>query len=132
MARLLVVEDELINRRTLEKVLSHFGDTDTAATGEEALAMYRSAVAEKVPYDVICLDIVLPGMDGHEVLKEIRHLEYEARIPPSQEVKVVMTSDLGSPRDVIEAYYRGGCNGYLVKPIDTGQLKHFLRKFGFA
>ena len=129
MKRLLVVEDEAINRRTVERMLQHFGDTETAATGEEALSAYRAAVAERRPYDLICLDIRLPGMDGMEVLKEIRRLEFEAGVAPKGEVKVLMISTLGSPHDVVEAYYRGGCNGYLVKPLDAVKLKRFLKEF---
>lgn len=130
--RFLIVEDDFISRRLMQKMLSSYGDSDIAVNGREALTAFAAALAEKTPYALICLDVMMPEMDGHQVLKEIRRLEREAGLEPSREVKVLMTTGLDSPRDVMEAYYKGGCNGYLVKPVDRLKLVAFLREFGIA
>ena len=67
-------------------------------------------------------------MDGQQVLKTVRQMEKELGIAPKNEVKVIMTTALDSPRDVIEAYYRGGCTDYLVKPIEKKKLVEKLHE----
>lgn len=130
--RFLIVEDDFISRRLMQKMLSPFGDCDIAVNGQEALTAFSAALAEKAPYALICLDVMMPEMDGHQALKEIRRIEREAGLEASREVKVLMTTGLDSPRDVMEAYYKGGCNGYLVKPIERLKLVAFLKEFGIA
>jgi two-component system chemotaxis response regulator CheY len=127
--RFLIVEDDFISRRLMQKMLSPFGDCDIAVNGREALTAFSAALAEKAPYALICLDVMMPEMDGHQALKEIRRIEREAGLEPSREVKVLMTTSLDSPRDVMEAYFKGGCNGYLVKPIERLKLVAFLKEF---
>ncbi len=130
--RFLIVEDDFISRRLMQKMLSPHGDCDIAVNGREALTAFSAALAEKAPYALICLDVMMPEMDGHQALREIRRTEREAGLEPSREVKVLMTTGLDSPRDVMEAYYKGGCNGYLVKPIERLKLVAFLQEFGIA
>lgn len=130
--RFLVVEDDFTSRRLMQKLLSPYGESDIAVNGLEAVAAFKAALADKQPYALICLDVMMPEMDGQQVLKEIRAAEREAGIPPVRETKIIMTTALDSPRDVIEAYYRGGCNGYLVKPIDRRRLVALLEEYGVA
>jgi two-component system chemotaxis response regulator CheY len=130
--RFLIVEDDFISRRLMQKLLSPYGESDIAVNGTEALAAFSTSLQEGSSYALICLDIMMPGMDGQQVLKEIRSLEKTAGVPPAKEVKVIMTTALDSPRDVMEAYYRGGCSGYLVKPIERLKLVAFLKDFGLA
>jgi two-component system chemotaxis response regulator CheY len=128
--RTLIVEDDFISRRVLQKMLAPYGESDCAVNGREAMQAFTLALGEGQPYHLICLDIMMPGMDGQEVLKSIRKQETAAGVKQSDEVKVIMTTALDSPRDVIEAYYRGGCTSYLVKPIDKGKLLRHIEDFG--
>lgn len=130
--RTLIVEDDFISRKLLQKMLEPYGASDIAINGVEALEAYSIAVAEKTPYDLICLDIMMPGIDGQEVLKCIRKQEMDKGVMPADEVKIIMTTALDSPKDVVEAYYRGGCTSYLVKPIEKSKLLRHLREFGLA
>ena len=126
--RILIVEDDFTSRRLMQKMLADIGRCDIAVNGEEALQAFEAAHAEGQPYRLICLDIMMPEMDGQEVLKVIRKRESELSVAPRDEVRVLMTTALDQPRDVVEAFYRGGCSDYLVKPIEKRKLLQKLQE----
>jgi two-component system chemotaxis response regulator CheY len=124
--RILIVEDDFMSRRILTKLLAPYGVCDVAVNGREAIQAFAAALAEGAPYALVCLDIMMPEVDGQEVLKIIRGRESQAGIAMRDEVKILMTSALDKPRDVFEAY-TSGCTSYLAKPIDQARLgKHLL------
>ncbi|QLA15675.1 response regulator [Desulfolutivibrio sulfoxidireducens] len=125
--RVLVVEDDFTSRKVLQKILSPFGEVDIAVNGLEAVEAFESALGDKRPYDLICMDIMMPEMDGQEALKKIRAVEKSQNIRPSDEVKVIMTTALDDPKNVVEAYYKGGATSYVPKPIDKHMLLHLLK-----
>lgn len=126
----LIVEDDFISRRVLKELLSSYCECDIAVNGEEAVTSFRMAHESKKPYELICMDIMMPEVDGNEALKRIRQLEKEMGVPPDIEVKVIMTTAMDDPKTVIESYYRGGATSYLVKPISKQKLVRELRSFG--
>lgn len=130
--RFLIVEDDFVSRRMLQLFLASHGECDVAVNGKEALGAIAMAQAEQRPYALICLDVMMPELNGMEVLKEIRAQEKRAGIPQQQEVKVIMTTALDSPRDVVGAYYQGGCSGYLVKPVSRSALDSLLGEYGLT
>ena len=79
------------------------------------------------PYDLICLDIMMPEMDGQEALKEIRQMEEKAGITGSDFTKIIMTTALADKANVVKADSRG-CDYFLVKPIQKAKLQEELRK----
>lgn len=130
MARILVVEDDFGSRRMMQKLLEEYGSVDVVVDGEEAVSAIKMATMEKIPYDVIFLDIMMPKMDGQEALKQIRAYEKEIGVSPIHEVKVIMTTVLEDPKNVIEAYFKGGATTYIVKPVDRLKIRSELAKFG--
>jgi two-component system, chemotaxis family, chemotaxis protein CheY len=126
----LIVEDDFTSRRLIQSILSGYGDCDIAINGIEAIEAFKAAWEEKAPYDLICMDIMMPIMDGHEALLQIKTLEKERSIPPEKEVKVIMTTALGDPKNVFQALYKEGAVTYLVKPIGKQRLLDELRKLG--
>ena len=90
--------------------------------------MFCAARDSNAPYKLICLDIVMPEADGHEVLKAIRDLESEAGQVGDSSTKVIMVSGVTAGEDGYEAY-SSGCDAYLVKPIDRQKLVQQLRHF---
>ncbi len=128
--RILIVEDDFGSRRMMQKLLDSYGSVDVVVDGEEAVEAFRLAWEESRPYDVVFMDIMMPKMDGHEALKRIRELERETGVKPMNEVKVIMTSVLEDPKNVIEAYYGGSATSYLIKPIDREKLDDELDRLG--
>jgi two-component system chemotaxis response regulator CheY len=130
--RILIVDDDFLSRRILTKLLAPYGVCEVAVNGVEAIGAFTLAQAENSSYQLICLDIMMPEMDGQEVLKIIRTKEKEAGIPQIKEVKIIMTSALDKPKDVFAAYYHGGCTSYLRKPIERENLYKILDEFGIV
>ena len=128
----LIVEDDFISRRVLKELLASSFDCDIAVNGEEAITSFRLAHEGKRPYDLICMDIMMPGVDGHEALRRIRELEKEMGVPPHLEAKVIMTTALDDPRTVVQAYYKGGATSYIVKPVSKQKLMRELRILGLV
>ncbi len=100
-----------------------------AVNGLEAMAAVEKAWQGNDSYDLICLDIMLPEMDGFQVLKNIRHIEAQRSAGESDQVKIIMTSALNDPR-LIERAYGERCEAYLVKPIRKEHLTDIIRQLG--
>jgi two-component system chemotaxis response regulator CheY len=128
--KVLIVEDDFISRKLLQDVLGHYGECDVAVDGVESVEAFKVALESNNPYELVCMDIMLPRMDGQQALKEIRKLEKENNVEVKDEVKVLMITALGDPKNVMESLYRGGANSYIVKPVDTKKLIEEIRKLG--
>jgi two-component system, chemotaxis family, chemotaxis protein CheY len=125
----LVVEDDLTSRLLLETVLAPYGECQVAVNGKEALKAFRAAKAGGRQYDLICLDIMMPEMDGQEVIQQIRTLEEADGIMAGRGVKVIMTTALADPKNVMKSHYQI-CQAYMIKPIDKAVLLDHLMAFG--
>ncbi len=123
----LIVEDDITCRMVMQRMLERFGPCDVAVNGEEAVAAFRISIENRVPYDLVCLDIMMPGMDGHEALRRIRALETQAGILGLDGVKVIMTTALGDPKTIMQAF-KEQCEAYLVKPVEQDKLVKALRQ----
>lgn len=121
----LVVDDDFTNRIILQTALQSYGDVHIAANGEEAVQAVNDAIDQGKKYDLICLDIIMPGMDGHTTLECIRDLEASKGFPLGNGAIVVMTTGLSDSQSVFNAF-RGQCDYYLTKPINVAKLKEFL------
>jgi len=127
--KVLIVEDDYISSRVLQKMLVPLADCHIAEDGVGGVDAFTQALQEGAPYDLICLDIMMPKMNGQEVLKRIRRIEREREVSEQGEVRIVMMTALDSPQNVIDAYFQGGCNGYLVKPIKKQLLLDLLKEY---
>jgi two-component system chemotaxis response regulator CheY len=125
----LIVEDDFTSRLLLQEILKNFGHIDMAVNGVQAVDAMSNALEAGDPYDLICLDIMMPEMDGRSALRELRMLEEIRDIPPSMRTKIIMTTALASMTDVMAAY-NDMCDGYLVKPIEKARLLQELRELG--
>lgn len=127
--KILIAEDDLASRRFLSKFLSQYGEVDIVVDGLEALDAYLMGIKEKDPYDLICLDIMMPKVDGVKVLKAIREYESKQNLQPELRVKVIMTTALAET-DFVNQAFEIGCEAYAAKPIDTNKMFEVIRKLG--
>jgi two-component system chemotaxis response regulator CheY len=125
----LIVEDDFTSRLLLQKIMTSYGESHIAINGLEAVHAFEVSLLENEPYDLICMDIMMPEMDGHSALKEIRQIEAQRGIEAGDGVKVMMTTALNDIRNVSSAY-REFCDSYMVKPIDKTKLVFELRTMG--
>jgi len=125
--KILVAEDDMPSRKFLLKFLSTYGHCDVVVDGMEALDAFAIAMKEKEPYDLICLDIMMPKVDGVKVLKAIRDFETQRGFLPKNRVKIVMITAL-MDKEYIRKTYELGCDEYIDKPIETTKLIEIMNK----
>ena len=122
--KILVVEDDFTSRFILQSYLADFGDPHVAVDGYEAISATKGAMAAKAPYDLVCLDIMMPGIDGKKVAEEIRRLESEAGFEGA--TRVVMTSAINDQKTIDHLTNNNYCNLYLLKPVSIKKLGEFI------
>ncbi|MCI5064978.1 response regulator [bacterium] len=125
----LVVEDDFISRKLLQKILIGYGECDVAVDGEEALSAFDLALADETPYQVICLDINLPKLNGQEVLKKIRARESELGIEGLDGCRIIMTTGRDDKESILTAF-REGCEAYIRKPFSRAEIIAKLEDLG--
>lgn len=114
----LVVDESPSVRQQLEWVLSELGgDADSVETGELALATLQSG-----GYDMVFLDVVLPGADGYQICKTIK------RNPRHKGLPVVMLTSRSSHFDKVRGSL-AGCDTYLTKPAELDDLQRVIERY---
>lgn len=127
--KILLAEDDYVTRKAMDSFLSKYGECDVTVDGMEAVDAFLLALEEEEPYDLVCLDIMMPVMDGYQALVGIRNLEKERKIPEDKAVKVIMTTALNDEKNVKMAFELG-CTIYSGKPIDQSRFEQALKKLG--
>lgn len=126
--KFLIVEDEYISRILLKEMLEPFGECHTVTNGDDAVnVLRRSFDGPEDRYDVVCLDIMMPGKNGHEVLRELRRIEVQKGIQGVNTTKVFMVTGLDDSKNIMEALVVGLCEAYLTKPVSRMKLEEQLR-----
>jgi len=126
--RILLVEDDLACRLLLQTFLARYGDCHVALNGREAVDLFRTSIDSGNSYDLICMDIMMPEMDGREAVRQIRTLEADRGIRSPYGATIFMTTTVQEIRDVFLCF-RELCDAYLLKPIDLGQLLGKMKFF---
>lgn len=127
--RILIAEDDRISRNFLQKFMQSYGEVDMAVDGMEAVDLYMDSIKQNNRYDLLCLDIMMPKVDGLKVLKVIRQLEKQHSIPQVDHLKIIMMTALADVGYVDEAF-RQGCDAYASKPVDTDKVEEVMRNLG--
>ncbi len=124
--KILVTDDNQVARKILCNFLNKYGQVDEASSGREAIEAVRHAL-KKNPYTVIFLDIIMPLIDGHDVLKTIRSLEKKAGCTGSQRSNIIMVTSVAA-KETIDKSVQGLADGHLLKPIDQESITLQLQR----
>jgi two-component system, chemotaxis family, chemotaxis protein CheY len=126
--RTLIVEDDRTNQILLQSFLSRYGECQVAANGKQAVAAFSAGHKSGHGYDLVCMDIMMPEMDGQAAIKEIRVLEEAAGKSAANSVKIIMTTAASDMENIMQSF-SSLCDAYLFKPIDTRKLLDHIRDF---
>ena len=125
--KILIAEDDFASRKFMLRFLSKYGECDVTVDGMEAVDAFTMALDADEGYDLVCLDIMMPELDGYQALKQIREYEKEKGISEEDGAKIIMTTALNEGRNVTKAFELG-CVAYAGKPIDQEKFENVLRK----
>lgn len=123
--RILIAEDDATSRKFINKFLSQYGVCDLVIDGLEAIDAVQISLNEDRSYDLICLDIMMPKIDGVKALEYIKMLEAKKGIDEKKRSKIIMTTALAET-SMVKKSFELGCDAYVAKPIDTEKLKEVL------
>ncbi len=128
--RILVAEDDFTSREIIRFILSNYGQVSEVENGKEAVDAVRATFETNppLPYRLICLDIMMPELDGMSAAKQIRAIEREKGILQRDEAAIIMVTALDDPNTVLKSLYKCGATAYLVKPVHRAALEKELRK----
>lgn len=127
--KILIAEDDRLSRTFLEEFMKDYGSCDSASDGMETLDLILEAIKQKEPYDLLCLDIMMPKVDGFKVLKVIRGLEQQYAVPQEQRMKVIMMTAIADV-DYVDQAFTCGCDAYASKPIDMEKVQEVMQHLG--
>ena len=127
--KFLVIDDDHVSRMKMQAILESFGDCQAVKNGRDALAVFSKNINNNTFIEVITLDIAMPGMDGTEVLYNIREIENKNKILKENQVKVIMVTS-HSDKDHIITCLQAGCDDYVIKPFNLDSITRKLEKLG--
>ncbi|PKN08747.1 MAG: hypothetical protein CVU73_05755 [Deltaproteobacteria bacterium HGW-Deltaproteobacteria-8] len=130
--RILIVDDDRPTRLCLSKMLGPLGEVAAVGSGQEALDVFGDALTKGSPFELICLDIIMPGLDGQATLQAMRDLEARHGVAPGKETKVMMVTCCGDAGNVCRAFFKGQADGYVTKPMRQAELIKTLSQMGFT
>lgn len=113
----------------MKRYLARYGSCEVAVDGIEALECFLTAHKENNPFQLICLDIMMPKLDGLSTLRAIRDYESQKSLVEEKRAKIIMTTALNDQKTVTESYELG-CEAFAWKPIDVTKFTEVLEKLG--
>jgi len=129
--RTLIVEDDFTSRLLLQSFLSRYGECHVAVNGKEAVEAFRLSQRSGRAYNLICMDIMMPEMDGQAAIQEIRAMEEVSGVLSTCGAKIIMVTALDDMKNVM-ASFKALCDAYIFKPVDTAQLLDHLRSLSLV
>lgn len=130
--KILIAEDDVMTRVILQEMLSEVGTTHGVENGREAIDVFTQALHDKDPFDLVCLDIMMPELNGQDALVRIRKIEEDMGVIPEYQVKVIMITALSDPENIMKAHVEGRCEAYMTKPVKMNNLLDQIKKLGLV
>lgn len=128
--RALIVDDDFYSRSFLEYILHPYARCEAAVNGEDAIMVFKQALEQGEPYNVVFMDLLMPVIDGPKALNEIREIEKDYGIADDACCKIIITSVLEDGEETHNAMYLGGATSFLQKPVDEKSILAELTRLG--
>jgi two-component system chemotaxis response regulator CheY len=125
--KILIVEDDNDSRRYIHKILSDYGKCDLTVDGIEAIEAFLMALDENEPYDLLCIDIMMPKVNGLKAIKITKDIERQKGVKGNNRTKIVVISAL-TDKSLIEQCMQYGYDRYIVKPYDVDEVINTLQE----
>lgn len=124
--RIMIVDDQALNRKHLEFIVKPLGEFEQAENGKEALEKFQKAVWNGTPYNLVLLDIMMPEMDGQEALQKIRKFEDKEGVLPESRAKIIMVTSVDDSKMKL-ATFKSKADKYIEKPIEKDKLLAMIK-----
>jgi two-component system, chemotaxis family, chemotaxis protein CheY len=126
--KMLVVDDEIVSRKKMMRIINAFGICEDAESGKAALDLVKTALSEWKLYDLITLDVSLPDISGIDVLSSIRKMEKGLGMDKEEQTKILMVTAHSDMKTVKAC--AGKCDGYVIKPFNREGMVDKFKKLG--
>lgn len=127
--KILIAEDDFASRKYLRELLAQYGECDITVNGVEAVEAFALAHDTGKPYDLLCLDIMMPKIDGLKVIQTIRDFEKKHGIDESGKSCIIITSAINET-EVTFDFSNAGRVAYLTKPVGMKEIKEAMKELG--
>ena len=128
--RILIAEDDIIACYVLRDILSSYGRCDAVINDIQAIQAFRLAWEENRPYDLICINILMPKMGGLEAMELIRKLENLLGVDKLRKVKVIMITTYEDSENITDSYVKEAGSPCMVKSINRKKIHEAMRNLG--
>lgn len=126
--RILVVDDQRLARKVISGIMSAHGHVDQAENGQDALALFAAALEDGWGYDLVCMDIEMPGLlNGTRVVRCIRM--HEEKLSIGSQAPIVMITSHENINELAEELGLPGANDYILKPFDQARINEVIQRF---
>ncbi len=126
--KVLVAEDDIASGKFMQKLLAKYGEVVLARDGISAVNEFVNAANAGAGFDLVCMDIMMPKIDGYKALASIRDAERKLGTVRDSRCKVIMISALDEGFD--SSYASDDYEEYMCKPIDIVKFDSLIRKLG--
>ena len=126
--KFLIVDDDIISCQVIRQCLAEFAQVHICTNALAALDIFSKALTQNEPYALVTLDILMPDLNGQELLKKLRAIEQERGVSGAGQCKIMMISSLDDLENVTDALLDGDADVYVSKPITRDALREQLQK----
>lgn len=116
----LIVDDDERFGHLMAQRLKQYAKCVISTDGEDALTQFKHQYTGETPFTAVFMDIEMPNMSGHEVVRRMREIEDTQRVGPINEFKLIMLTAHKDVKNVSASFFKGGADAYIPKDaIDT-------------
>lgn len=126
--KILVADDDSSMIPLVEHLFRPYGTVHVVDAGDEAVRAFVAALDDE-GFDLVCMDIDMPGPSGPRAVTSIRGFERSSGITPEKAAKILMLTACDDKKTILSSF-RNGCDGYIIKPLTAEVLETQMKRLG--